>query len=482
MQVTEISAQGLRREFKVVLPAADLASRLEGELVGMKDKVRINGFRPGKVPLSHLKRLYGRSVMSEVVQNAVNEANRKIVEDHGLRLALEPKIDLASDQAEVERAMAAEGDLAFTVAVETIPTFETGTFDDITLERQVAEVSEEDVATAINRMADQNRTFDPKTGEDAQVETGDRVTVDFLGRMDGEPFEGGKGEDVDVTIGSGSFIPGFEDKLIAAKLGEERSVEVTFPENYLSAPLAGRPAVFDVKIKAIAAPGEIRLDDGFAKGFGFESFEAMKGAIREKMREDLARASRDRLKRVLLDALDKKYDFELPEGLVAQEFDNIWRQIAEEQKRSGRTFADEKTTEDDARSEYRRIAERRVRLGLVLAEVGEKAGVKVDDNEVGRALVDVVRQYPGQEQKVWEYYRKNPQALSQIKAPLFEDKVVDLIVSQANVTDRVVPKDELFKVQDEEDVRPSGGGEFPGASIEGEPAADEDAATGGEDG
>ena len=452
MQVTEISAQGLRREYKVVLPAADLASRLEGELVGMKDKVRINGFRPGKVPLSHLKRLYGRSVMSEVVQNAVNEANRKIVEDNGLRLALEPKIDIASDQAEVERAMAAEGDLAFTVAVETIPTFETGTFDDIALERQVVEVAEEDVDAAVNRMADQNRTYEPKTGENVEVEKGDRVTIDFLGTIDGEAFEGGKGEDIEVVIGSGSFIPGFEDKLIGAKPDEDRKVEVRFPDNYLSAPLAGRDAVFDVKVKAIAAPGAFSLDDEFAKTFGFEGLEAMRGVVRDKMQDDLSRASRDRLKRGLLDALDKKYSFDLPEGLVTQEFDNIWRQVAEEQKRSGRSFADEDTTEEAARAEYRRIAERRVRLGLVLAEVGEKAGVKVDDNEVGRALVEVVRQYPGQEQKVWDYYRKNPQAMSEIKAPLFEDKVVDHIVALAKVTDRVVSKEELFKLQEEDEA------------------------------
>ena len=227
---------------------------------------------------------------------------------------------------------------------------------------------------------------------------------------------------------------------------------MTFPENYMSPLLAGRPAEFDVKVKAIAAPGPINLDDEFSKGFGFETLEAMKDAVRGKMGEDLSRASRDRLKRVLLDALDKRYDFALPEGLVSQEFDNIWRQIAEEQKQSGRSFADEETTEDEARAEYRRIAERRVRLGLVLAEVGEKAGVKVEDAEVGRALVEMARQYPGQEQKIWDYYQKNAQALSEIKAPLFEDKVVDLIVSKANVTDRVVPKDELFKLQDDEEA------------------------------
>ena len=454
MQVTEISAHGLRREYKVVLPAADLASRLEGELVGMKDKVKINGFRPGKVPLSHLRRLYGRSVMSDIVQNAVNEANRKIVEDNGLRLALEPKIDLTSDQAEVERAMEAQGDLAFTVAVETIPTFDAGTFDDLALERQVAEISDEEIGRSVDVLANQNRVFTPKEQEDAAAEKGDRLKIDFEGRVDGEVFEGGKGEDVELVLGSGSFIPGFEDQLVGAKVGDDRKVEVTFPENYTAAALAGKDAVFAVKVKEIAAPGELKLDDEFAKGFGFDDLEALREAIRTRMQDDFGRASRDRLKRALLDALDKRYSFDLPEGLVSQEFDNIWRQVQAEQKRSGRGFADENTTEEAARSEYRRIAERRVRLGLVLAEVGEKAGIKVEDAEVGKALVDLVRQYPGQEQMVWEHYRKNPQALAEVKAPLFEEKVVDHIVAQAQVTERIVSREDLFKQLDDENDLP----------------------------
>ena len=433
-----------------MLPAADLASRLEGELAGLKDKVKINGFRPGKVPLAHLRRLYGRSVMSDIVQNAVNEANRKIVEDNGLRLALEPKIDLASDQAEVERAMEAQGDLSFTVAVETIPVFEAGNFDDLTLERQVAKVSDDDVEAALNRMADQNRTFTPKEGEDAEVAKTDRATIDFVGRINNEPFEGGTGENVEVVIGSGSFIPGFEDQLIGAKPGQDRTVSVKFPDNYMSETLAGQDAVFDVKIKSVAAAGEFTLDDAFAKGFGFEDLGAMKVAIRERMEGDLSKASRDRLKRGLLDALDKRYSFDLPEGLVSQEFNNIWSQVMAEHQRTGRGFGEENTTEDAARAEYRRIAERRVRLGLVLAEVGEKAGVKVEEAELGRALVEVARQYPGQEQKIWDYYRKNPEAMSQLKAPLFEDKVVDLIVSKAQVTEKTVDKDELFKMADDE--------------------------------
>ena len=452
MQVTEISTQGLRRQYKVVLPAADLASRLQGELVGMKDKVRINGFRPGKVPLAHLKRLYGRSMMGEIVQNAVNEANRKIVEDNGLRLALEPKIDLASDQAEVERAMAAEGDLSFTVAVETIPTFETGSFEDLALERQVVEISDEEVGRSIDSLANTNRVFTAKEGEDAVAADGDRLRIDFEGRIDDVPFEGGKGEDTELVLGSGNFVPGFEQQLVGAKAGEERRIAVSFPADYASGDLAGKEATFDVTVKEVAAPGEMAIDDEFAKEFGFDDLEGLRGAIRTRMQEDFSRASRDRIKRSLLDALDKRYSFDLPEGLVSQEFDNIWRQIEGEQKRTGRTFAHENTTEEAARAEYRRIAERRVRLGLVLAEVGEKAGIKVDDAEVGKALVELTRQFPGQEKMVWDHYSKHPQALSTLKAPLFEEKVVDHIVAQAKVTERTVSREELFMPQDDEDA------------------------------
>ncbi len=450
MQVTEISAQGLRREYKVVLPAADLASRLQGELVGLKDKVRINGFRPGKVPLAHLKRLYGRSIMGDVVQNAVNEANRKIVEDNHLRLALEPKIDLASDQAEIERAMEAEGDLSFTVAVETIPVFETGSFDDVELERQVADISDEEIQRSIDRMAEGSRSYDPKPGDEAVAASGDQVKIDFEGRVDDVPFEGGKGEDMPLVLGSGNFIPGFEDQLIGMKAGEDRRIAVTFPADYGSAALAGKEASFDVKLRGIGVPGELKLDDDFAKTFGLESYDALREATRSRMQEDFARASRDRIKRSLLDVLDKRYSFDLPEGLVAQEFDNIWRQVQGEQARSGKTFADEDTTEDAARAEYRAIAQRRVRLGLVLAEVGERAGIKVEDNEIGKALVDLTRQYPGQEKQVWEHYTKDPSALAGIKAPLFEEKVVDHIVAQAKVTERTVSRDELFKPIDED--------------------------------
>jgi trigger factor len=447
MQVTETSSAGLKREFKVVLQAEELAAKLDTQLADLKDKVRLNGFRPGKVPIAHLKRVYGRSVMGDVVQEAVTEANKKIVEENSLRLALEPHFDFPGGQQEMEKVMEAKGDLAFTVAFETLPKVEIGSFEDVELERLVADVPEAEVEQVLDRMASQNRAYTPKRGAAGK---GDKLTVDFVGQIGGEPFEGGSGTDVDVILGSNTFIPGFEDQVLGMKAGENRTINVRFPDNYLAPNLAGKDATFEVTAKTVAAPGELAIDDAFAKGFNFDSLEAMKAAIRGNLESEWGRASREKLKRALLDALDRKYSFELPAGLVEQEFQGIWKQVEADQQQSGKSFADEDTTEDEARADYRRIAERRVRLGLLLAEVGEKVGVKVDDNEVTQALVQRARAFPGQEQAVWDHYRKNPQALAELRAPIFEDKVVDHIIAQAKVTDRKVDKDELFRVEEEE--------------------------------
>ena len=448
MQVTETLSQGLKRAYKVVLPAKDLAARLDGQLVEMKSKAKINGFRPGKVPVSYLKRVYGKSVMADVVQNAVTEANRKIVEDNGLRLANEPKIDFPTDQAEIEKALAAEGDLSYSVNIEVLPKFEIGSFADVELERLVLKVTDPEVDEAMQRLGDRNRSFTPReAGEAAQ--SGDKTTIDFLGKIDDVAFEGGAGTDTDLVLGSNSFIPGFEDQLIGAKAGEERKVNVTFPETYGAANLAGKAAVFDVTVKAVAAPGEVEFNDEFAKGFGLEDLEKLKEAIRGNLQGEYDRMSGEKLKRALLDALDKRFSFELPESLVEQEFAGIWQQVEAEQKRSGKTFADENTTEEAARGEDRGIAERRVRLGLLLAEVGEKAEVKITDDEMSAALVERVRQFPGQEKAIWDYYRNNQEALASVRAPLFEAKVVEHIVSQSKVTDKEVSKEELMKQDDE---------------------------------
>ena len=447
MQVTETSAEGLKREYKVVIAAQDLAAKLEGQLEEMKDKVRLNGFRPGKVPKAHLKRLYGRSIMGEVLQNAVGDANKKIVEDNNLRLAGQPHIDFAGGEDDVAKALEAEGDLSFTVAIETLPVFEVGTFSDVAVEKLVADVPEADIEAALKQMADRGR---PYVEKDGPAEKDDSVTIDFVGRVDGEEFEGGKGEGHDLVLGSNSFIPGFEDQLIGIAKDETRTVKVSFPEQYAAARLAGKAAEFDVTCKAVAAPGEIAIDDEWAKNFAFDSLDAMKDAIRKQMEGDFARASRERVKRRLLDALDTRYSFELPQSLVEQEFDGIWRQWTAEQQARGETPAEDGKTEDETRAEYRRIAERRVRLGLVLAEVGEKAGVKVEDNEVTQALVERARAYPGQERQVWEFYQKNPEAMAQIRAPIFEEKVIDKILADAQVTERKVEKDELFRMEDDE--------------------------------
>lgn len=449
MQVTETLSQGLKREFKVVLVATELEERLTSELSTLKDRVKINGFRPGKVPVGHLRRLYGRSVMADVVQNAVNEANRKIVDEHGLKLANEPQVQFPEDKDEIEQALDAKADLAFTVAVEVLPSFEIADVSDVTVTRPVVQAGDEEVAESIERMAKQNRAFEAKP-EGAASESGDRMVVDFVGRIDGEEFEGGKGEGIQVEIGSGSFIPGFEEKIIGMKAGETRTISVTFPENYLAANLAGKDAEFDVTAKEILAPGELKIDDELAKGFGMESLDALKDAVRGAIQRDFDAQSRRKIKKSLLDALDSKYSFDLPPTLLEQEFNAVWSQVTADLKNNGKTFEDEGSTEEKAREEYQRIAERRVRLGLVLAQIGEKADIKVTDDEVTKALVERVRQYPGQERQVWEYYQKNPQALAEIRAPIFEEKVVDHILSQVTVTDETVSKEALFGDDGEE--------------------------------
>jgi trigger factor len=449
MQVTETLSQGLKREYNIVLSASDLASRLDAQLADLKTKVKINGFRPGKVPVAHLKRVYGRSVMGEVVQDAINAANKQIVDDHGLRLAQEPKVELPTDKDAIEAALEARGDLNFKVALEVLPKFEVGEFSDLTLDRPVADVEESEVEAALQRLAQDRRVYADK-GEGAKAENFDRVTVDFVGTLNGEPFEGGTSEGIEVVLGSNTFIPGFEEQLLGAAAGERRAVQATFPEAYAVRKLAGQKADFDVTVKAIAAPAPFAVDDEFAKSLGVESLEKLKETVRERIAADYARASREKVKRKLLDALATRYSFELPEGLVEQEFASIWGQVEREQQASGRSFADENTTEEAARGEYRAIAERRVRLGLLLAEIGARADVKISDEEITQALIARARAFPGQEKQVWDFYRNNQQALAELRAPIYEEKVVDHILGLAKVEDRKVAVKDLLQADEEE--------------------------------
>jgi trigger factor len=449
MEVTETLSDGLKREFQVKITAPDLEARVSRRLDEIKGQVQLRGFRPGKVPVSHLKKLYGRSVMAETIEAVIREINSKIVEERGLKLAMEPKVTLPEAEAEVEKVIGGESDLAYTVALEVLPKIELADFKGIALDRMVADVTDAEVEEALGKIAEQNRPFAPK-GEGAKVESGDRVVIDFTGKLEGRPFEGGTGGDIGVNVGSNTFIPGFEDQLIGMTAGENRLVKVTFPVNYMNAELAGKAAEFDVTAKSVEAPGTVTVDDAFAKSLGLESLDKLKEAVRGRLQQEHAARSRQKLKRKLLDQLDAMHQFALPPTLAEEEFKNVWSAVESDLKSQNRTFEEEGTTEEKAREEYRTIAERRVRLGLVLAEIGERNNITVTDDELSRAIVEQARQFPGREQEIWDHYRNNPQAVAGVRAPLFEEKVVNFLVELAKVTDKPVTREDLYR--DEEDA------------------------------
>lgn len=439
MQVTETLAEGLKRELKVVIPASELASRLETYLDDLKDKVKIKGFRPGKVPAAHLKRLYGRQATAEILNELLNETTRKAVEERNEKPALQPEIDLPDGDAEA--ILSGSADISFKMSYDILPEFELIDFKTVEIERPVVEIADAEIDEQIARIAESNKPFETKDGA---AEEGDRVLMSYLGKLDGTPFDGGADENGQLVLGSKQFIPGFEEQLVGLKAGDEKVIEVSFPEDYPAKHLAGKPVTFDIVVKEVQAPGEVAIDDDFAKGLGLEGLDKLKEIIRGQIESQYGAMTRQKVKRQLLDKLDEVYRFDLPERLVQSEFDGVWRQVEQDMQRSGKSFEDEETTEDEARGEYRKIAERRVRLGLVLSEVGEQNQVKVTDEEVQRALYEKVRQFPGQEKQVFDFYRNNPTALASLQAPIYEEKVVDYILELAKVTDKTVTKDELI--------------------------------------
>ncbi|MGL9617287.1 trigger factor [Bradyrhizobium sp. U531] len=444
MQVTETLAEGLKHEFKISVPAADLDAKAGAKLVDLKDKVRINGFRPGKVPVAHLKKVYGRSVMAETIDQTIRDTNTQLFSERGFRLATEPKITMPSEQAEVEELLSGKTDLTYTVAIEVVPAIALADFKTFQVEKPVADVTDGDVDEAIKRIADTNRGYAAKP-DGAKAESGDRVTINFKGSINGEVFEGGTGEGIQVVIGSNTFIPGFEEQLIGIGAGETRTLKVSFPQNYMNDKLAGQPAEFETTATSIEAPQDVAIDDEFAKTLGLESLDKLKEAARERLVAEFATATRQRVKRALLDRLDEAHRFDAPPSLVDEEFNLMWNSVKAEMASAGKTFADEDTTEDKAQEEYRKIADRRVRLGLVLSEIGEKNKITVTDDEVGRAVIERARSMPGREKEVWDYYRSNAQALAQLRAPIYEDKVVDFILELANVTEKKVSREDLYK-------------------------------------
>jgi len=448
MQVTETLAEGLKHEFQISVPASDLDAKADAKLVELKDKVRLNGFRPGKVPVSHLKKVYGRSVMAETVEQTIRDTNSQIFTERGFRLATEPKVTMPTEEKAVENILTGKSDLTYTVSIEVVPAIELADFKSFSVEKPVVDVTDKEIDEGVQRIADQNRPYAAK-GEDAKAESGDRVTISFKGTINGTPFEGGTSENIPVVIGSNSFIPGFEEQLIGMSVGETRTLKLSFPDNYGNQTLAGQPAEFETTATLIEAPQETVVDDEFAKTLGLESLDKLKEVLRERLQSEFASVTRQKVKRALLDRLDETHRFDAPPSLVDEEFNLMWNSIKAEMESAGKTFADENTTEEAAKEEYRKIADRRVRLGLVISEIGEKNKITVTDDEVSRAVIERARQMPGREKEVWDYYRNNPNALAQLRAPIYEDKVVDFILELAKVTEKKTTREELFKDEDE---------------------------------
>jgi trigger factor len=443
MQITETSAEGLRREYKVVITAQDIESRVQTRLIEVGKTVKMPGFRPGKVPMPILKQRYGMSVMGEVLEAAVQESVDKLVADNNLRPALQPNVKAVDQFAEGK-------DFTLDVSVELLPEFEPADLSGVEIEKPVAVVADEAVTESLDRLAKARRTTE-KVEDDRAAVTGDVLLIDFDGSVDGEKRPGMKGEGHELELGSNSFIPGFEEQLVGAKAGSDVTVTVTFPTEYHAAELAGKDAVFEVKVHEIRAAKDAELNDDLAKSFGFDDLEGLKTAISERIGDEYAGTSRLRAKRTLLDKLAELHDFDVPAGMVEIEFEQIWKRLQDELANGGADAEDKDKDEEALKAEYRDIAVRRVRLGLLLSEIGRRNNVTVSREELNKAMIDEVRRYPGQEQQVFEFFRKNPQAVESLRAPIYEDKVVDFILGSVKVNEVTVSVEELMRDPDEEE-------------------------------
>lgn len=448
MQVTETARDGLKRTLQVVVGKAELGERFSERLDELKDRVQIKGFRRGKVPVEHLKKLYGKSLMQEVLEQTINDTSAKAVKDRNERPAQQPKLELLGvDDGGIERVVNGETDLSYKMDFEVLPPIPVADLGVLQLEKLVADVDDAAVDKALADLAERNTAFEPEEGRVAGE--GDLATMNFVGRIDGEAFEGGSAEGASLVIGKKQFIPGFEEGVIGMKAGDQKVITATFPEDYPMKALAGKAADFDVSVTAVAKPKKPEVDEDFAKGLGAEDLKTLRGFVTEQIKREYDQASRVKLKREILDALDKAHDFELPASLVEFEFNNIWTQLENNLKAANKTIADEGKSEDELRAEYRGIAERRVRLGLVIGEIGEKNKLQVSQDELRRALVEQARRYPGREKQVYEFYEKTPGALNELRAPIFEDKVIEYVIAEAKPIEKKVSRDELLKAVEE---------------------------------
>ena len=436
MQVIDKVSDGLKREFNVVVTAAAIEEKVEARLTEVGQQVRLPGFRPGKVPRDILKKRFGQSVRGEVLERTIDESTQQALTEKAIKPALQPKVELVSfDEGK---------DLEFAIKVEVLPEIAAADFSSIALSRDVATVQDSEVTKAIETLLSSRATTEAVT-ETRAAANGDVLVTDFVGRIDGTPFEGGTAQGASIELGSGSFIPGFEEQLIGVKAGETKELKVTFPKEYQAAELAGKDAVFEVKVTELRRKIIPELTEDFAKSVGAESVEAMRTRAREMIQSQYDELSRLRLKRQLLDKLAETNSFAVPQGMVDAEFDAIWRQVEEAKKAGQLDAADRDKSDDDLKTEYRNIAERRVRLGLLLSDVGTKNAITVAPEDFSAAVMAEARRYPGQEGAVVNHYQRNPQALETLRAPLFEEKVVDYILGKAQITDKVVTVEELQK-------------------------------------
>ena len=434
MQVTETVSEGLKREFRVVIPAQSFEERVATRLKDRQRSMRLPGFRPGKVPMALVAKHWRQHVTGEELQSTIGDSSAQIVSERGLRPAGQPQIEITS--------FSDGADLEYKMALEILPEIEPMDVSQLELERTVVEVPEAEITQALERLARDQGKSEP-VSEPRPATRDDVLVVDFIGRIEGREFEGGKAEGHYIRLGANMLIPGFEDQLIGAAPGEKREVKVTFPADYPRRELADKTAVFEVDVKELRELRPAAIDDELAKSLGFDTVEALRQRVREQLEGEYATAARTRLKRQLLDKLAERHEFEMPPGMVEGEFQQIWAQV-EADRKAGRIDPDDKDkSEEELKTEYRSIARRRVKLGLLLSEIGRRAQVEVKQDELARAVMSEARLYPGQERKIVDFYQKNPDALARLRAPLYEDKVVDYIVDMAKVTERRVSPEQF---------------------------------------
>jgi len=446
MQVVEKLNEGLSRVLEVTIDKGTLTQKLDAKIAEIAPKMNIKGFRPGKVPQGHVRKLYGKELMGEIIQETLNETTQKAMTEANIRPASQPELTPIGD---IENVMSGNADLAYQIAVEMMPIFTPVEPASIDLKRPVYEATDADIDEALKTVVGQTKQFEAKKGKSVKAADGDKLIIDFVGKLGEETFEGGSAEGAELIIGSGQFIPGFEEQLIGAKKGEVKTLNVTFPADYGAKNLAGQAATFETTVKDILSPKEGEADDELAKSLGLESLQALRDILKTQLEQQYKSAARFKMKRQLLDVLDEKHSFELPKRMLEAEFGGIWQQVEQDKSAGQLSEEDAAKSEDELKAEYLKIAERRVRLGLVLAEIGTRQNVQVTDQEVNQAIMQEARNYPGQERQVFEFYQKNPSAAAQIRAPIYEEKVCDLIFTLAQVSDEPISKEDLLKEEED---------------------------------